>query len=84
MLIFWRPERDTHNLFLIEASAAVGCGERGRAGFAVPRHVAVLSAAADGQRVDAVGVAVAITAVLLPSAIPRRPNEDGAPSTAAL
>lgn len=75
MLIFWRRrerarERETHNLFLIEASTAVGCGEGGRTGLAVPGHVAVLRAAADGQRVDAIRVAVAVAAVLLSAAIP--------------
>lgn len=77
-------ERETYNLFLIEASTAVGCGEGGRTGLAVPGHVAVLRTAADRQRVDAVGVAVTIAAVLLTAAVPRSPHEDGAPSSTAL
>lgn len=87
MLIFWRwreREKETHNLFLIEATTAVGCGEGGRTGLAVPGHIAVLRAAADRQRVDAIGVAVAVAAVLLSAAVPRSPHKDGAPSSAAL
>lgn len=85
MLIIWRRrEKETHNLFLIEASTAVGCGEGGRTGLAVPGHVAVLRTAADRQRVDAIGVAVTIAAVLLAAAVPRSPHEDGPPSSAAL
>lgn len=39
--------RWTHYLFLVESSTAVGGGEGGGAGLAVPWHVAVLCAAAD-------------------------------------
>ena len=59
----------THYLLLVEVPRTVGGGEGGGAGLAVPGHVAVLCGAADGQGVDAVGVAVAVTAVLLPAAI---------------
>ena len=61
--------RQTHNLFLVESSAAVGGGEGGGAGLAVPRHVPVLRAAANGQSVDAVGVAITVAAVLLSPAV---------------
>lgn len=74
----------THDLFLVEVARAVGGGERGGAGLAVPRHVPVLRGAADGQRVDAVGVAVTVAAVLLSPAVTRRPDEDGAQTSATL
>ena len=74
----------THNLLLVEASGAVGGGQGGGAGLAVPGHVTVLGGAADGQGVDAVGVAVAVAAVPLPSAVTRRPHEDGAQPAATL
>lgn len=59
----------THNLLLILVAAAVGGGQGGGAGLAVPGHVAELRGAADGQRVDAVGVAITIAAVMLPASI---------------
>lgn len=74
----------THYLLLPGVSRAEGGSEGGRAGLAVPRHVARLRGAADGQGVNAVGVAVTITAVLLPATVPRGPHEDGAQSAASL
>lgn len=76
--------RWTHNLLLVQASAAVGGGEGGGAGLAVPWHVSVLRAAADGQGVDAVGVAVTVAAILLPAAVTRCPHKDGAKPTTTL
>ena len=67
---------NTHYLFLPRVSRAEGGSEGGRAGLAVPRHVAGLCGAADGQGIDAVGVAVTVTAVLLPPAVPRGPHKD--------
>ena len=75
---------ETHNLLLILVAAAVGRGQRGGAGLAVPGHVAELRGAADGQRVDAVGVAIAVAAVMLPAPVPRGPDKDGAQPPAAL
>lgn len=66
----------THDLFLVDVSWTVGGGEGGGAGLAVPGNVAVLGGAADGQGVDAVGVAITVTAVLLPAAVSRGPHED--------
>ncbi len=40
--------------------------------------MAGLGGAADGDRVDGGGVAVAVTVVLVPAAVARRPDEDGA------
>lgn len=60
----------THDLLLILVAAAVGRGQRGRAGLAVPGHVAELCGAADGQCVDAIGVAVAVAAVMIPAPVP--------------
>lgn len=74
----------THYLFLVEVPRAVGGGEGGGASLAVPGDVAVLGGAADGQGVDAVGVAVAVTAVLLPPSVPRSPHKDGAQTTTTL
>lgn len=66
----------THDLFLVDVSWTVGGGEGGGAGLAVPGNVAVLGGAADGQGVNAVGVAITVTAVLLPAAVSRGPHED--------
>lgn len=74
----------THYLFLVEVPRAVGGGEGGGASLAVPGDIAVLGGAADGQGVDAVGVAVAVTAVLLPPSVPRSPHKDGAQTTTTL
>lgn len=60
----------THYLFFSGVARAEGGGQGGGAGLAVPRHVARLRGAADGQSVDAVGVAVAVAVVLLPPAVP--------------
>lgn len=74
----------THYLFLPRVPRAEGCGKGGRAGLAVPRHIAGLGGAADGQRVNAVGVAVAVAVVLLPATVTRSPHKDGAQSAASL
>ena len=74
----------THYLLLVEVPRTVGGGEGGGASLAVPGDIAVLGGAADGQRVDAVGVAVAVTTVLLPPSISRGPHKDGAQTIAAL
>lgn len=60
---------NTHNLFFVEVATAVGGSECGGAGLAVPWHIAILSRAANGQCVDAVGVSITVTAVLLPATI---------------
>lgn len=73
----------THDLLLILVATAVGGGQGGGAGLTVPGHVAELCGAADGQRVDAVGVAVTVAAVMFPAPVPGGPDKDGAqPSTA--
>lgn len=74
----------TYYLFLPRVSRAKGGSEGGGAGLAVPWHIAGLRGAADGQGVNAVGVAVTVTAVLLPAAITWSPDEDGAQSVASL
>lgn len=76
--------RWTHYLFLVDASTAVGGCEGGGAGLAVPRHISILRAAADGQRVDAISVAITVTAVLLPATVTRRPDENWSESTTTL
>ena len=77
-------KEDTHYLFLIEVPRAVSGGEGGGASLAVPGDIAVLCGAADGQRVDAVGVAIAVTVVLLSTSIPRSPHKDGAQTATTL
>lgn len=74
----------THYLFLPRVSRAEGGSEGGGAGLAVPRHVAGLRGAADGEGVNAVGVAVTVAAVLLPAAVTRGPHKDGALSATSL
>lgn len=74
----------THYLFLPWVSGAEGGGEGGGAGLAVPWHASRLRGAADGQGVNAVGVAVAVTVVLLPTAVSGGPHEDGAQSATSL
>ena len=62
-------EQSRRYLFLAGRAAAVGGGQRGRAGLRVPGHVAVLGGAADGQRPDRVGVAVAVAVVVVEAAV---------------
>ena len=71
-----------HHLFLPRWTGTVGRSQGGRARLAVPRHLAVLRRAADGQRPDAVRVTVAVAVVVIPAAVPRRPDENR-PSTVA-
>lgn len=74
----------THNFPLIKCPAAVGGGE-GRSTFLqVPGLVAVLGGAADGDGVDAVGVAITGAVIALSAAIPRCPDENGPQSPATL
>lgn len=74
----------TYYFPLIESPAAVGGGEGGRAFLQVPGLVAVLGGAADGDGVDAVGVAVTGAVIALSAAVPRRPDENGPQAPAAL
>ncbi len=74
----------THYLFLVKVPRAVGGGEGGGTSLAVPGDIAVLGGAADGQGVDAVGVAVTVAAVLFPPSVSRRPDKDGAQTTTTL
>ncbi len=74
----------TYNLFLVEVSAAIGGGEGGGTGLTVPRHIAILCGAADGERVDTVGVSVTVAAVPLSSSVTRCPHEDRAQATSTL
>lgn len=77
-------KKTTHYLLLVEVPWAVSGGQGGGAGFTVPRDVAVLGGAADGQGVNAVGVAIAVAAVLLPASVSRRPHKDGTQTIATL
>lgn len=74
----------TYYFPLIESPAAVGGGEGGGAFLQVPGLVAVLGGAADGDGVDAVGVAVTGAVIALSAAVPRRPDENGPQAPAAL
>lgn len=74
----------TYDLFFPRISRAEGGREGGRARLAVPWHISGLCGAADGQRVDAVGVAVAVAVVLLSAAVSRGPHKNGPQSTASL
>lgn len=68
----------THNLGVGDKATAVGGGESGGAGFAVPRHMALLGGTAHRESVDAVGVAVTVAVVVVQAAIARRPDEERA------
>lgn len=74
----------TYYLFLIDVAWAVSGCEGGGAGLAVPGDIAILCGAADGEGVDAVGVAITVAAVLLPSSVPWCPNKDGAQTATTL
>lgn len=74
----------THYLFLPWIPRAESCREGGGAGLTVPRHISWLCGAADGQRVNAVGVAITVAAVLFAATVAWSPDEDGAQSTASL
>lgn len=76
--------KTTHYLLLIDVPWAVGGGQGGGAGLAVPGDVAILGGAADGQGVNAVCIAVTVAAVLLPPSIPRSPHKDGAQTATTL
>lgn len=72
------------DLPFIEGPAAVGGSQRGSAFFQVPGFVAVLSGAAYGDGVDAVGVAITGAVVPFSPTIPRGPNKNGAQTLATL
>lgn len=58
-----------YNSLVGVVSAAVGRRQSGGALLSVPRGQAVLGGAADGDRVDAVGVTVAVAVIALAPAI---------------
>lgn len=60
----------TYDLSLGPGATAVGGSQGGGARLGVPRDVTVLRGTTDGQRVDTVGVAVTVTAVLIPTPVP--------------
>lgn len=74
----------TYNSLVGVVSAAVGRRQSGGALLSVPRGQAVLGGAADGDRVDAVGVTVTVAVIALAPAITRCPHKDRAFPTAAL
>lgn len=74
----------THDFPLVKGAAAVGGGQGGGALLQVPGLVAVLGGAADGDGVDAVGVAITGAVVALPAAVSRRPDKNGAQPPATL
>lgn len=78
------PGLRTHDLPLIECATAVGGRQGGGTFLQVPRLVPILSGAADGDGVDAVGVSVAGAVVALSASISRGPDKNGASSFAAL
>lgn len=74
----------THYLFLVEVPGAVGGGKGGGASLAVPGNISVLGGAADGQGVDAVCVAVTVTAILIPPTVAGGPHKDWAQTMTTL
>lgn len=61
---------------VIELSAAVSGGHGGRADFQVPGLVAIFSAAANRDCVDAVSVAITGAVISLPTSVTRCPHKD--------
>ena len=78
-----RP-RPTHDLPFADRAARVGRRHCRRALLGVPRLPAALRGAANGQRVDTSGVAVAVAVVLGAAPIARRPHVEGAFTPATL
>lgn len=74
----------TYYFLIIGLSAAVGCGQRGGTLFQVPRLLSALGCAADGDGVDAVGVAIAGAVVPFSPTVSRRPDKNGAQALPAL
>lgn len=79
-----RPYERTYDLPFIEGPAAVGGSQGGRAFLQVPGFVAVLSGAAHGDGVNAVGVAITGAVVPFSPTIPGSPDKNGAQTLAAL
>ena len=71
-------------LVVARRAGRVGRGEGRAAFFQVPRFIAALRRARDGQREDAVGVAVAVARVRVTATVTGRPHEDGALALATL
>lgn len=67
---------NSYDLLFSHSTAAVRGSESGRARLGVPGLVFALGRAADRQRVNAVRVAIAVAAVLVPATVTGRPNED--------
>lgn len=80
----WCHQCHTHNLHLAPAPAAVGGGEDGGAALAITGPVPPCQHAAHRQRVDAVGVAVAVAVVIVDATVAGGPDEDGAETTPSL
>ena len=59
------------------APGAVGGGDGGGAGLAVPGYLPPLRGAGHRDGVDGGGVAVTVTVVFIPAAVTARPHEDG-------
>lgn len=64
-----RHANGTYYFLIVGLSAAVGCGQCGRTLFQVPRLLSAFSCAADGDGVNAVGVAITGAVVFAPSTI---------------
>ena len=74
----------THNLSLSSGATAIRGGQRGGAGLAVPGYVAILCSATNGHGVYAVGVAIAVTTVVVPTSVTGGPYEYWAFASTAL
>lgn len=74
----------THDLLVGVGAARVGDGHRGGALLAVPRELAQLRHAANGQSVRRRNIAIAVAIVLLFTAVAARPHVDRTLATSAL
>lgn len=74
----------TYYFLVVRLSAAVCGGQCGRTLFQVPRLLPTLGRAADGDGVDAVGVAVTGTVVFAPSTVSWSPDKNRAEASSPL
>ena len=79
-----RHVKVTYYFLIIGFSTAVGCGQCRGTLFQVPRFLSTFSCTADGDGVDAVGIAITRAVVFAPSTIARCPDKHRAKASPPL